>query len=57
MENNKKIVNPDNTVNTSSVVEKTYSRADMIHALTYGHNKAKSNVTHVNTLIEYKEEH
>jgi len=36
---------------------KTYSRADMIHALTYGHTQGKRGISHGQTLLEYREEH
>jgi len=35
---------------------KSYSRADIIHAFTSGHNKAKIGMTHSNALLQYKEE-
>ena len=36
---------------------KTYSRADMIHALTYGHSRGRQGMSHEQTLLEYREEH
>lgn len=36
--------------------DKIYTRADMIHAFTSGHNKAKSGLTHGDALMEYKKE-
>ncbi len=36
---------------------KTYSRADMIHALTYGYTQGKRGISHGQTLLEYREEH
>ena len=37
--------------------KESYTRADMIHALTYGHREAKIGRSHADTLVEYKENH
>lgn len=34
--------------------EKLYTRQDIIHAYTSGHNDANSRITHSNGLMEYK---
>ncbi len=46
-----------NTITTHRIVEKTYSRDDIIHALTYGHRMGKQGESHANTLIEFKKDH
>ena len=37
--------------------KESYTRADMIHALTYGHREARIGRSHADTLVEYKENH
>lgn len=44
------------TVDITIPEDKVYSRADIIHAFTSGHNKAKMGLTHSDALIQYKEE-
>ena len=46
----------DNKVMMHMEKEK-YTRADMIHALTYGHREAKVGRSHADTLVKYKETH
>ena len=36
---------------------KTYSREDMIHAMTYGHGRGRQGMSHEQTLLDYREEH
>lgn len=49
-------INSDNTINIHSI-KNSWNRAEMIHALTYGHNRAKSGISHAQTLIDFKEDH
>lgn len=39
------------------ITTKTYTRDDMIHALTYGHGEGKKGISHSETLKEYRKTH
>lgn len=39
------------------ITTKTYTREDVIHALTYGHGEGKKGISHSDTLQEYRKTH
>ena len=47
----------NNEISIKPTVEPTYTRADMLHALTYGHIQAKIGLSHHRVLIDYKRDH
>lgn len=59
----KNILYPETDVDGSVLVyadmitTKSYTRDEMIHALTYGHGEGKKGIAHSETLKEYREKH